>query len=82
ALATGLAELLPGSVDPAAVETNIVFADVSATGRDAAQWRELLAAEDVLVTIIGGRVRMLTHVGVSAADIAAALDAWHRVAKS
>jgi threonine aldolase len=81
-LAEGLAELLPGSVDPAAVETNIVFADVAGTGRDALQWRELLAAEGVLVTIIGDRVRMLTHVDATAADVAAALDAWRRVAKS
>jgi threonine aldolase len=81
-LATGLAELLPGSVDPAGVETNIVFVDVSGTGRDAGQWRGLLADERVLVTIVGGRVRMLTHVGVTAADISAALDAWRRVAKA
>jgi threonine aldolase len=80
-LAAGLAELLPGSVDPAAVETNIVFVDVSGTGRDAAQWRDVLAAEGVLVTLVGGRVRMLTHVGVSADDVLAALDAWHRAAK-
>src|SRR6202034_1056402 len=32
ALAGGVAELLPGSVDPAAVETNIIFVDVSSTG--------------------------------------------------
>jgi threonine aldolase len=82
ALAEGLAELLPGSVDPATVETNIVFADVSRTGRDALLWRDLLAAEGVLVTIIGERVRMVTHVDISADDIAAALDAWHRIAKS
>jgi len=82
ALAAGLAELLPGSVDPADVPTNIVFADVSATGRDAARWRELLAEEGVLVTIIGGRVRMLTHVGITAAGISAALDAWRRAAKA
>ncbi len=81
-LAAGLAELLPGGVDPAAVETNIVFADVSGTGRNAVQWRELLAAEGVLVTIVGGRVRMLTHVGVGAADIGAALEAWRRAAKA
>jgi threonine aldolase len=81
-LATGLAELLPGTVDPADVATNIVFADVSGTGLDAGQWRDLLAAEGVLVTIVGGRVRMLTHVGVSADDIRGALDAWRRAAKA
>ncbi|HYK69616.1 MAG TPA: GntG family PLP-dependent aldolase [Streptosporangiaceae bacterium] len=82
ALAAGLAELLPGSVDPAAIETNIVFADVAGTGRDSLQWRDMLAAEGVLVTIIGERVRMLTHVGISPADVVAALDAWRRAAKS
>jgi threonine aldolase len=81
-LATGLAELLPGSVDPAGIETNIVFADVSATGKDAGQWRDLLAAEGVLVTMIGDRIRMLTHVDISAADVEAALAAWRRAAKA
>jgi threonine aldolase len=80
-LAAGVADLLPGSVDPAAIETNIVFVDVSATGRSAAQWRERLAAEGVLVTMIGDRIRMLTHVDVSAGDIEGALAAWARAAK-
>jgi threonine aldolase len=81
ALAAGVADLLPGSLDPAAIETNIVFADVSGTGRAAAEWRERLAAEGVLVTMIGDRIRMLTHVDVSADDIDAALTAWGRAAK-
>jgi hypothetical protein len=34
----------------------------------------------VLVSIVGGRVRMLTHVGVSAAGIGTALTAWRRAA--
>jgi threonine aldolase len=79
-LAQGIAELLPGGVDPDGIETNIVFVDVSGTGRDATQWRERLAAEGVLATIIGGRVRMVTHVGVDAADIQAALAAWRNAA--
>lgn len=81
-LAAGIAELLPGSLDPDLIETNIVFVDVSGTGRDATQWRERLAAEGVLVTMIGGRIRMLTHVGVDAADIQAALAAWRNAAKA
>ncbi len=81
ALAEGIAELLPGSIDPDLIETNIVFVDVSGTGRDAAQWRERLAAEGLLVTMIGGRIRMLTHVGIDAADIQAALAAWRNAAK-
>jgi threonine aldolase len=81
-LAEGVAELLPESIDPDAVETNIVFIDVSGTGRGAAQWREMLAAEGLLVTILGGRIRMLTHVGIGPDEIQAALTAWRRAAKA
>ena len=81
-LAEGVAELVPEGLDPELVETNIVFVDVSGTGRSAAQWREQLAAEGLLVTMIGGRIRMLTHVGVGPADIQAALAAWQRAAKA
>jgi threonine aldolase len=81
-LADGIAELLPGSIDPAAVATNIVFVDVSGTGRSAREWRSQLAAEGVLVTMVGGRIRMLTHVGVGADDIQAALAAWQRAVKA
>jgi len=81
-LAEGVAELLPDGIDPDAVETNIVFVDVSGTGRGAADWRQLLAAEGVLVTTLGGRVRMLTHVGIGPAEIQAALAAWRRAAKA
>jgi threonine aldolase len=80
-LAEGIADLLPGSVDPAAIETNIVFVDTSATGLDAHQWRGRLASEGVLVTLVAGRVRMLTHVGIEAADVDSALAAWRRAAK-
>ncbi len=79
-LAEGVAETVPGAVDPADVATNIVFADVAGTGHDAREWADLLAAEGVRVSIGGGRVRMLTHVGVSAGDIAAAVGAWRRAA--
>jgi threonine aldolase len=82
ALAAGVADQLPGAVDPDGVETNIVFVDVSATGHSAAQWADQLAAEGLLVTMVGGRIRMLTHVGISAGDIQSALAAWHRAAKA
>lgn len=81
ALAEGVASLLPGSVDLDGVVTNIVFADVSATGHSAREWADALAAEGVLVTMVGGRIRMLTHVGIGANDIQAAVAAWHRAAK-
>jgi threonine aldolase len=79
-LAEGLAEILPGVVDPVLVATNIVFADVSSTGHDAAAWAARLAAEGVLVTQVAGRVRMLTHNGVGPDGIRVALSAWRRAA--
>ncbi len=81
-LARGVAELLPGSVDPATVATNIVFVDVAGTGRTPAEWTARLAAEGLLSTVVAGKVRMLTHRDVGAADIAAALAAWRRAAQA
>ena len=81
-LAEGVAEVLPGSVDPDVIETNIVFIDVSGSGRTAAQWRAALADEGLLVTMIGGRIRMLTHVGAGRPDVQAAIAAWQRAAKA
>ena len=79
-VAEAVAEIVPGVLDPAAVETNIVFADVAVTGHPLAAWVAALAAEGVLVTTVGDRVRMLTHVGITAADVGTALAAWHRAA--
>jgi threonine aldolase len=79
-LAEGVAEILPGTVDLAGVQTNIVFVDVAATGHPVTAWMERLASEGVLVTTVAGRVRMLTHRDVSPAGIDAALSAWRRAA--
>jgi threonine aldolase len=79
-LAEGIADILPGAVDPGQVQTNIVFADVTGTGHGTREWRDQLAAAGVLVTMVAGRVRMLTHRDVSAQDIATALRAWREVA--
>lgn len=79
-LARGVADLLPGSVDPVTVATNIVFVDVAGTARTPAEWTARLAAEGLLVTVVAGKVRMLTHRDVGPADIAEALAAWRRAA--
>jgi threonine aldolase len=79
-LAEGMAGILPGAVDLAAVQTNIVFVDVAGTGRPPRAWRGRLAEEGLLVTIVAGQVRMLTHVDVTARDVDAALAAWRTVA--
>lgn len=79
-LARGVADLLPGSVDPATIATNIVFVDVAGTGRTPAEWTARLAAEGLLTGVVADKVRMLTHRDVGATDIAEALAAWRRAA--
>ena len=78
--AEGVAGIVPGGLDPAGVETNIVFVDVSGTGHPLARWVAALAAQGVLVTTVGGRLRMLTHVDITAQDIGTALAAWRAAA--
>jgi len=79
-LAEGMAEILPGGVDLAAVQTNIVFVDVADAGHPLDAWVSRLADEGVLVTIVAGQVRMLTHLDVDARDVDTALGAWRKVA--
>jgi threonine aldolase len=79
-LAEGVAEILPGSIDPAKVPTNILFVDVAQYGRRMKVWVERLAANGVLVTTVGGKLRMLTHVNIGRQQIADALAAWRTVA--
>jgi threonine aldolase len=78
-LAEGMAELLPGSVDPGQVETNIVFVDITRAGLDLLDLWRRLEAEGLLVTMVAGKVRMLTNVNVSASDVDAALGIWRTV---
>ena len=81
-LAEGLAAL-PGVVlDPAAVDTNIVFFELD-DSLDGIEFRERLAAEGVLCSGTGPqRVRMVTHLDVDGADIGAAVAAAERVVDS
>jgi threonine aldolase len=79
-LAEGIAAILPGHVDLAAVQTNIVFVDVAGTGQPLDAWSAALAGEGVLVTIVAGRLRMLTHADVGAAAVDTAVAAFRRVA--
>jgi threonine aldolase len=78
-LGQGVAEAVPGTLDPAAVETNIVFADPSPLGLSAIEAVERLKAEGVLATLVAHRVRMVTHMDVSEKDIDGAVAAWRRL---
>ncbi|GIU99501.1 MAG: hypothetical protein KatS3mg014_1117 [Actinomycetota bacterium] len=79
-LAEGVAEILPGSVDPADVETNMVFVDTVAVGRDPLETIGRLREAGVGATFVAGKVRMVTHVDISDEDVGFALEAWRGVA--
>jgi threonine aldolase len=78
-LADGIALATPQVLDPAAVETNIVFADTAAIGLSPWDVRERLKDEGLLVTVVAGKARMLTHRDVAAADIDRAIRIWRDV---
>jgi threonine aldolase len=80
-LAEGIAESLPGTLDPSGVETNMVYVDTEAVGMRAIEAIERLAARDVGATLVSGKVRLVTHVDVDDEGIGFALDAWRSVAR-
>ena len=75
------AEVVPAALKPEDVETNIVFVDPGPLGASAEEIVDRLRREGVLATIVAGRVRMLTHLDVSAEDVETAIGAWRRVAR-
>jgi threonine aldolase len=78
-LAEGIAEIAPGAIDPGTVETNILFVDPAPFGGTAPEVGARLREEGVLVTMVAGKVRMLTHVDVSADDVDKAIAAFRRL---
>ncbi len=75
-LAEGLAAIPGVEVDLEAVQTNMVFVDVVASGLDAAAFVAGLAARGVRAGAVGAaRVRFVTHKDVEPAGIGVALDA-------
>lgn len=75
-LAEGVAAIAGLAIDPATVETNLVYFDVTAPALDAADLCRRLAGHGVRMGEMGQRtVRAVTHLDVGFADIAAALDA-------
>ncbi len=78
-LAEWLADVLPGSIDPATVETNMVFVDTEAVGMSPLAVIQGLADLGVGATPVSGKVRMVTHVDIDDEGIAFALGAWRAV---
>jgi threonine aldolase len=80
-LAEAVAGLVPGGLDPAAVETNMVFVDTGPAGMSPLEAVRRLEAEGVGATLVSGRVRMATHVDVSDEDVELAIAAWRAVVR-
>jgi len=73
-LAEGIAGIEGLAVDPASIETNLVYFSVSATHWDATQLCTRLLEHGVRMGAMGARtVRAVTHLDVSDADIDAAI---------
>jgi threonine aldolase len=81
-LAEAMAEALPGAIDEQGVETNMVWADTAAAGLAPLEVRARLADRGVLVNVIAGRVRLVTHRDVTSGAIEETVRAWRQVVAS
>lgn len=80
-LAEGIAERTPGAIDPTTVETNMVFVDTrGALGAAPLAVAERLAERGIGATVLSDRLRVVTHLDVDDAAIAAFLEAWAELA--
>jgi threonine aldolase len=79
-LAEALVEDLPGSVELDRVETNMVLVDTEPMGLEPLEAIDRLKEMGVGCTLVPPKVRMVTHVDISDADIDTALAAWRSVA--
>jgi len=79
-LAEGVASLRGLSLDPAAVQTNIVFFDFVSPRMSARKFCDRLREQGVLVLALGpGRVRAVTHYGIERADVEYAVGKMRQV---
>jgi len=79
-LALGLSEIQGVSIDPEHVETNIIIFDIAEIGMTAAQVREEMKKNGVLIHPFGKTlIRLVTHLDVSKEDIEVALKAFRKI---
>jgi threonine aldolase len=79
-LAAGIATLPGVRIDPATVDTNLVYFDVLGEAWDAEKVCAAVLAHGVRLSAMGVRtVRAVTHLDIAAGDIDVALDALRRV---
>src|SRR5690606_22133350 len=82
-LASKLSEIPGISVDLETVQTNLVRASVRDTGLSAVDFAEQLAARGLGVRIVGSdAIRLVTHEGISEADVDEAVDIVRQVVAS
>jgi threonine aldolase len=79
ALAKGLAEIPGIEIEPDDIETNIVFFDVSETGRTGGEISDAATARGVRMGGRGQRIRAVTHLDISSDDIDQTLETLHDV---
>jgi threonine aldolase len=79
-LAEGLAELHPDAVDASAVETNMVYVNLTPFSKSGPEVADGLLDEGVLtVATSQSSMRLVTHRDVSTADVELALTALRKV---
>ncbi len=82
-LATAIAGMPAVSIDPATVETNIVYFEVDDAAGSAQDLCDALRERQVwMLAIAPQRVRAVTHLDVSAEDIEHAIEVLNRILKS
>ena len=81
-LGEAVAEIVPGSLDPSDVETNMVFADTEAAmATTPLEIADRLEDHGVGASVVSGKVRMVsTHLDIVDEDIETAIAAWRAVA--
>jgi threonine aldolase len=79
-LAEGIAEATPAAIDPAGVRTNILFVDTAAAGIDPWEAWTRLKDAGVLSNVVSGRLRLVTHLGISVGDVDEAVVVWRKIA--
>lgn len=83
-LANGIAGCAPFELDPASVETNLVYIPINAesmhAGRDAVYWEARFVEAGLLCYAEGNdRVRLVTHLDLNDENIAEAIDRIRRI---
>lgn len=78
-LAQGLSEIPGIQVNPDDIETNIVFFDVSQTGRKAEEINDAITARGVRMGGRGAMIRAVTHLDISRSDIEKAVETVREV---